>query len=270
MSHQRVNGIHLVGSWIRGRSYWVLSLAAGGTLLSVLYKRYLLFSNYENPPPVITYSLLFEYLAFVAVAFIFPLSLRRYSHPQSRATFIVVVGIAFTVVYLLILSSLEWFEGGQSYQLVKGIGFSLRHSSPYVLVIYALICVFLFFLNQGYKVPADGYLQKVEYRLKNKLHFLPLEEVQLLASDGNYVAAVDREGKKHLVRKTLQSLEKEIDPDLFVRVHRGYIVNPSCIQSMESDAGGGYVLLLGNDVHAKMSKNYTHLVDELKKRASLT
>ncbi|HSC30589.1 MAG TPA: LytTR family DNA-binding domain-containing protein [Gemmatimonadaceae bacterium] len=52
---------------------------------------------------------------------------------------------------------------------------------------------------------------------------IPLESVDYIEADDVYAAVVAR-GKRQLVRTSLDALEQTLDPLVFVRVHRSYIV----------------------------------------------
>lgn len=57
---------------------------------------------------------------------------------------------------------------------------------------------------------------------------LPLAEVTLLTAEGVYTA-VHLGGRRHLVRRSLDDLERVLAPADFVRVHRSYLVRRSAI-----------------------------------------
>ncbi len=57
---------------------------------------------------------------------------------------------------------------------------------------------------------------------------VPVEQIQYIRSDGDYVVLVTGEQKYYFAR-TLQSLLAELPQHLFARVHRSYIVNLRCI-----------------------------------------
>lgn len=54
---------------------------------------------------------------------------------------------------------------------------------------------------------------------------LRLEEVALFSADNKIVYAIDRGGKKYLADKSLSELEADLDPSIFFRANRQYIVN---------------------------------------------
>jgi two-component system, LytTR family, response regulator len=51
----------------------------------------------------------------------------------------------------------------------------------------------------------------------------------------DYYAAIHRDGKRSLVRESLDSLEARLDPAAFVRTHRAYIVNLAEVVALRSE-----------------------------------
>ncbi|HUF28711.1 MAG TPA: LytTR family DNA-binding domain-containing protein [Gemmatimonadaceae bacterium] len=67
-------------------------------------------------------------------------------------------------------------------------------------------------------------------------------EIQWIEAD-DYYAAVHARGRRHLVRESLDSLERRLDPTRFVRTHRSAIVNLACVRELRSESDGSVVVL---------------------------
>lgn len=78
------------------------------------------------------------------------------------------------------------------------------------------------------------------------LIFDPSEIAWIEADD--YYAAVHARGKRHLVRESLASLQRRLDPAHFVRVHRRAIVNLAQVRGLQSGEDGGVLLRDGTVV----------------------
>jgi len=63
---------------------------------------------------------------------------------------------------------------------------------------------------------------------------LRLEEVALFSADNKIVYAIDRGGKKYLTDKSLSELEEELDPSIFFRANRQYIININFVRGFKS------------------------------------
>jgi two-component system, LytTR family, response regulator len=68
-----------------------------------------------------------------------------------------------------------------------------------------------------------GYLERLVTRVRDEDVVIPLDYVDHIAADDVY-AIVHSGGRRYLVRSALDTLEKELDPAVFIRVHRSHIV----------------------------------------------
>jgi DNA-binding LytR/AlgR family response regulator len=84
---------------------------------------------------------------------------------------------------------------------------------------------------------------------------VPLEEVEWFGSAGNYVVVNwgEREG---LLRRTLKSLDRELDPLVFARSHRGTIVNLRMVRAAETLSDGSWKLSLQSGSDVVVSRKY--------------
>lgn len=78
--------------------------------------------------------------------------------------------------------------------------------------------------------------------------FIDFEQVIRLASDNNYTRIVLESGQKVLVTKTLKKFEESLDPNTFLRVHAGHIVNFTKVTEYNKTDGGWLILTNGDEV----------------------
>jgi two-component system LytT family response regulator len=72
---------------------------------------------------------------------------------------------------------------------------------------------------------------------------LDAEEIDWIQAE-DYCAAVHARGRRHVIRESLTSLERRLDPAGFVRVHRSAIVRLDRVRELRSRGpGGGFVIL---------------------------
>ena len=74
---------------------------------------------------------------------------------------------------------------------------------------------------------------------------VPVDEIELLVAQGNYVELV-LPGRSLLLRETLTALAERLDPSVFVRIHRSRVVRIDMIDQVESYGAGQYWLRLKN------------------------
>ena len=73
-----------------------------------------------------------------------------------------------------------------------------------------------------------------------------------------------RDGSRHAMRATLESLEARLDPAQFARVHRAHVVNIDRIREIQPWENGDYRILLKDGSFLNFSRRYrsrlTHLI----------
>ena len=77
------------------------------------------------------------------------------------------------------------------------------------------------------------------------MRMVPVDEIELLVAQGNYVELV-LPGRSLLLRETLTALAERLDPSVFVRIHRSRVVRIDMIDQVESYGAGQYWLRLKN------------------------
>lgn len=107
--------------------------------------------------------------------------------------------------------------------------------------------------------PPSGYLSQVPVKARGTLTLLDLADVIWIEAQGNYLA-LHAGGTPHLIRETLARFESRLDPDRFVRIHRGAIVALPCIRTIETLPGGDANVALNDGSTVRMSRNYRDAV----------
>jgi two-component system LytT family response regulator len=72
---------------------------------------------------------------------------------------------------------------------------------------------------------------------------VPVNTVDWIGADNDYIV-IHSQGKTHLLRGTLGALENDLDPQLFVRIHRSILVNMDQIAELRRDRDGSAALVL--------------------------
>jgi two-component system LytT family response regulator len=99
------------------------------------------------------------------------------------------------------------------------------------------------------------YLKRLAVRSAGKTVFLDLEEVDWIGAAENYVEL--HAGRAiHLLHVTMNTLEKSLDPETFLRIHRSIIVNVDRIKDVQSSAHGEYVITLRDGARLQSGRTY--------------
>lgn len=90
--------------------------------------------------------------------------------------------------------------------------------------------------------PAD-YPSRLVTRVGLTDVVIPIETIDYIQADDVYAAVVSR-AKRQLVRAPLDALEQSLDPRVFVRVHRSYIVRIDRVVALRRRPRGGAELVV--------------------------
>ncbi|MGH9968544.1 MAG: LytR/AlgR family response regulator transcription factor [Pyrinomonadaceae bacterium] len=105
------------------------------------------------------------------------------------------------------------------------------------------------------------YLERLVIKAGGRIYFLETNEIDWIEAEGNYVS-VHSAKKSHLLRETISSLESQLDPKKFVRVHRSSIVRIDRIQELQPWFHGEYRIILQNGTQLTLSRNYRDKLQE--------
>ncbi len=86
-----------------------------------------------------------------------------------------------------------------------------------------------------------------------KCFFVSLSEVRMLESDGNYIK-VHFQRFRPLILRSLNSLEERLDPEVFFRVNRKFIINMEYIVHIENWFNGGLQVELSTGEKVEISR----------------
>ncbi len=106
------------------------------------------------------------------------------------------------------------------------------------------------------------YLERLVIRTNGHIFFIKTEEIDWLEAEGNYVRL--HSGKEsYLLRDAISSLETQLDPKKFLRIHRSAIVNINRIQELQPWFHGEYRVILQDGVQLTLSRSYRDKLNEL-------
>jgi two-component system LytT family response regulator len=88
-----------------------------------------------------------------------------------------------------------------------------------------------------------------------RTHVIPHEDIVWIEAE-DYYAGIHARGRRILARESLRTLEKTLDPAIFVRVHRSAIVNTRWIKAIEPLASGDQKLILNDGTTLRVSRTH--------------
>jgi len=112
--------------------------------------------------------------------------------------------------------------------------------------------------SQGIKqlktqVEEKSVLNKIVVKSNNNIHVIPLNDVNYIESEDDYVM-IHTDNGKHLKHQTMKFYEENLN-SMFIRIHRSYIVNISEINKIEKFGKDTYQVILKDGATLKVSRS---------------
>jgi two-component system, LytTR family, response regulator len=105
-------------------------------------------------------------------------------------------------------------------------------------------------------------LKRLAVRSAGKTVFVDVGDIDWIEAAENYVQL--HAGRvEHLLHVTMNTLEKSLDSELFLRIHRSVIVNVKRIKEMQPVMHGEYVITLATGVRLQSGRRYTERLKTL-------
>jgi len=98
-------------------------------------------------------------------------------------------------------------------------------------------------------------LDRVAVKVDGVLKIVRTNDVDWWETDGNYIR-LHVGGTSHLIRMTAASIEPQLDPRSFIRIHRRYIVNVDRIVEVQPWFAGDAIIVLRNGAKLRLSRTY--------------
>jgi two-component system LytT family response regulator len=115
--------------------------------------------------------------------------------------------------------------------------------------------------------PAGQFADRIVVKDGPKVTLIAVSKLDYAEALDDYVSLVS-EGKKHLKQQTISGLEMALDPSLFVRIHRSYVVNLERVARIEPYGKDSKVAILTNGVKLPVSRaGYARLKTLLEDKA---
>jgi two-component system LytT family response regulator len=105
------------------------------------------------------------------------------------------------------------------------------------------------------------YLERLVIKSAGRVFFLEADDIDWIEAEGNYVS-VHSGAKSHLLRETISSLESQLDPKKFRRIHRSSLVQINKIKELQPWFHGEYRIILHCGAELMLSRNYRENLQE--------
>lgn len=106
------------------------------------------------------------------------------------------------------------------------------------------------------------FTQNLVARVRDRDLLLPVESIEYIAARDVY-AVVHSQAGVHLVRQSLDLLEQRLDPALFVRVHRSFMVQADYVSAVRRTPHSGRVLVMRSGAEVPVSRRRKEAIQRL-------
>jgi two-component system, LytTR family, response regulator len=98
-------------------------------------------------------------------------------------------------------------------------------------------------------------------RSQGQVLFLKPADIDWIEAAG-YYACLHVGGDTHVLRRSLSDLERDLDTEIFLRIHRSIIVNLDRVRGLELQAEGDYEVVLSSNARLRLSRRYRKRLQE--------
>jgi len=108
---------------------------------------------------------------------------------------------------------------------------------------------------------ARRWRERLGVRIRGEVVFIKVSSIDWIAAAGNYVRLYAGT-ESHLHRDSLQNIAGELDPAVFLRVHRSAIVNIERVRKLVPAADGSLSIILHNGTSVPLGPTYRAGLEE--------
>ncbi|MBX3703717.1 MAG: response regulator transcription factor [Steroidobacteraceae bacterium] len=116
--------------------------------------------------------------------------------------------------------------------------------------------------HPGQSQPAARYPGQLTIRVRRRLFALDMDEIVWVQGASQY-SRVHTKGGEYLLSRTLASLECELDPSKFFRIHRSAIVNVAHVREVRSAGDGRYNIFMHGGQSLPMGRARREILEKL-------
>ncbi len=106
------------------------------------------------------------------------------------------------------------------------------------------------------------FLQRIPIRRRDEIYLIPVSEIASIVADGELLCLTDLYNKTYTINFRLKDLESKLEPDKFMRLSRGALVNLETIERISPLPGGTYSVFLKNGQEIASSRSQSRILRE--------
>jgi hypothetical protein len=257
------------------RRTFLYAFAAVATMVAAINALNVITMNHEEPQIGLAAPLVWEGSSWVSLVLFFwiPWIGYRLAPPFVRPRWKLLVHIPGALLFALAhvtcfiaLRKLVYGLAGHHYDFgafLPQFLYELRKDALGYALFIAGFALIEHLLRQQQLIETPGQTFTFDIRDGAKLTRVSLSDILAVASAGNYVEFVLRDGRRLLMRSPLSALESELGPRGFLRTHRSWLINASKMTALKPEGSGDYTVEL-ESVTAPLSRRFPEALAKLR------
>lgn len=117
-------------------------------------------------------------------------------------------------------------------------------------------------LVQGHLNARKEFSDVIVIKEKGREYRVPVKDVIWIKAEGNYLV-LQTKARHYLLRMTMNLVETELDPAVFVRIHRSYMVNMAHVRNARYSGNNEFMFTMSNGQHVLSGRNYKEQIATL-------
>ena len=187
---------------------------------------------------------------------------RRYPGLLAGIAGTILLSVTHLLVVALLIVVVSHLFFHQPYRFSTPLRYFASEHFYLTLFFYGAGFAFIFYEKRQKSLPtaateAPELPDFISVSVQNRLIPVPVNELLYIRADRPYISLQTSKGS-YLHAATLKDMAAQLNPLLFVRVHRSVIVNLRQVEHYTSRSNGDYDITLKNGEVVRMSRNYFH------------
>jgi two-component system LytT family response regulator len=168
------------------------------------------------------------------------------------------IGIFFSFLHILLFTSLFVFVSSLIFSPTHRFTniFNAAFSNQfYITLLWYAFFPAIYIAKRKTTNLSNSYSDIIKLKVGQKIITVQTSTIQLICTDKPY-SVVYTDDKRVLDNKSLKEFETELDPAIFLRVHRSTIINTTYIKELKSRSNGDYDATFKNGQVIRLSRHF--------------
>ncbi len=115
-------------------------------------------------------------------------------------------------------------------------------------------------VNEERTINSSVFIDRIPVKKKDAVVIVPVHQIASVVAEGELMHITTVKKERHTISHRLKALEAKLDPNRFVRLGRGVLVNVETINKVTSMPGGSYLVTLTNTQQLRVSRSRSRLL----------